>query len=183
MKITSITTEYSHYSSFRALCIEGCRSRCREDVYLLHSEAERPRGLRARKSLLFELRYGTRAEPERSIPECASREIKVARMISRSRGDLPLRRIFPRWTSSGSAAAALSRLANGNRRRRASRERGTRRGEDETGARLEEEEGDKRESARAGIRITGTALEMRSQARRREKGSDRRRYPGLAEGD
>lgn len=115
---------------------------------------------------------------------CAGSEIKVAIL----RFDLPCRRIFPRWTSSGSAAAALSRSANGNRLRR--RQKGARCSIGKTKqeqARKRRKDRDRGDGERVSteIRITGTATrpEMRSQARgERRKEATKERHPGLAEG-
>lgn len=107
----------------------------------------------------------------------AGSEIKVAIL----RFDLPSRSIFPRWTSSGSAAAALSRSANGNRLRR--RQKGVRCsvGKDETGARKRRKHRDRREGesprGNKNNRNGSSAGDAKSGARREEKGSDQRKAP------
>lgn len=141
-----------------------------------------PRGLRAQKSLLSELRCDSREGPERSNPECTGCEIKVADDLDdtatcrfgESLPDGPVPAALPR---SYRARRMEINATTTDRERGATQERRNR-SKVERGGRTEI-----RESPCAGIRITGTALEMRSQARRREKGSDRRRHPGLAGGD
>lgn len=84
------------------------------------------RGLRVRKSLLFDARLSSRigraraAGPRHPVKVAGIRNAFIARLKSRlistlHRDAASSKNIFPRWTSSGSAAAMLSRSANGNR--------------------------------------------------------------------